>query len=194
MDSVYGQSAIFNAAACVRQAVRARRRPRRCLKDAAPFAPGDDPRGIQFSVPGRRVVHPSAADHRRHHFHGLELLWRTVERVTREHDEVGEESRNELASPPLVAREPGRVDGRGAKRIFDPERLLRMPRGPLVDRPQHSGPEPGGVSKQAAVDLPRTRNLGSVHWVADTRCASKRLHQGYLRGGVLEACSSQRAA
>ena len=36
MDSVYGQSAIFNAAACVRQAVRARRRPRRCLKTLRP--------------------------------------------------------------------------------------------------------------------------------------------------------------
>ena len=45
------------------------------------------------SVPGRRVVHPAAADHRGHDLDLAELLDGAVERVAVEHDEVGEGGR-----------------------------------------------------------------------------------------------------
>src|SRR5207244_1232379 len=67
---------------------------------------------FELSVPGRRVIHPAAAEHRRDDVHVAELLRLALERVAVEHDEVGEEAGQELAAPALVAREPRGIDGR----------------------------------------------------------------------------------
>ena len=49
----------------------------------------------------------------------------------------------EPAAPALVAGEPGGRDGRCDDRLLDRERLVGAPAGPLVDRPQHAGADPG---------------------------------------------------
>src|SRR6266571_3009078 len=71
-------------------------------------------RTCQFlSVPGRRVVHPATTEHRRHDLHRRQLLRIELERITVEDDEVGEVAGEELAAPPFLAFEPGRIDARG---------------------------------------------------------------------------------
>src|SRR5215831_2818636 len=54
--------------------------------------------GAPILLPGRRVVDPAPAGHRRDDLAGVEIL----ERVGREDDEVGEIARDELAAAPLV--------------------------------------------------------------------------------------------
>ena len=61
--------------------------------------------GRVTSVPGRRIVHPAAADHRRH-----DLCVEILDRVAVEHDEIREVAGQQLAAAMLVACEPGRVD------------------------------------------------------------------------------------
>ena len=61
------------------------------------------------SVPGRRVVHPAAADHRRDDLDLAQLLRLDRERVAVEDDEVGEQAREQASSAALVAGEPRRA-------------------------------------------------------------------------------------
>src|SRR5919198_3596257 len=91
------------------------------------------------SVPWRWVVDPTPTDHRRDHPDRVELVRRAFERVACEHDEVCEETREELSAPMLVPGEPGGGHGRRAERLLDRQELLGMPRRPVVDRPLHAG-------------------------------------------------------
>src|SRR6185503_12347118 len=62
---------------------------------------------VRESIPGRRVVRPAAAEHRRDDLHLAQLLRLAGERVTVEHDEVGIATWDEGASDALVVRQPG---------------------------------------------------------------------------------------
>src|SRR5690242_4703573 len=86
------------------------------------------------SVPGRRIVHPPAGDHRRDDFR-VEVF----PRVAVEHDEVGVVAGDQRPPPALVARDPRRRDARGTERLVDREALLRVPGVALVDRPEDPG-------------------------------------------------------
>src|SRR6266508_4901144 len=85
-------------------------------------------------LPGRRIAHPAPAGHRRYDLAAVQVF----DRISREHDEVCEETREELPAPPLVSAEPRRRHACGDKRLLDGHRLLRVPRRPLVDRPRHA--------------------------------------------------------
>ena len=98
-----------------------------------PQRPGPtDRRPDARSGPGRWVVHPAAAGHRGHDLTAVEVL----DRIGREDDAVGDEAGQEPAAQPLVAAQPRGRDARRLQRLLDGERLLRMPRWPLVDRSQ----------------------------------------------------------
>src|SRR5436305_10963511 len=79
------------------------------------------------SVPGRRVVHPAAGDHRRD-----DLRVEVEPRIAVEHDEVGGEAGKELAACSFLAGEPRRRDAGRVERLVDGQRLLLVPRGPVV--------------------------------------------------------------
>jgi hypothetical protein len=69
---------------------RARTRPRRPRAGSRAAPPGRRLSRAGSSVPGRRVVRPSPPDHSRNYPDLLELLRLARERVTVEHDQVGE--------------------------------------------------------------------------------------------------------
>ncbi len=57
----------------------------------------------EASVPGRRVVRPAPADHRRDDVHASQLFGLERERVAVDDHEVGEIAREEAAATPLVS-------------------------------------------------------------------------------------------
>src|SRR5437588_9202913 len=85
----------------------------------------DLPRSTIF--PWRRIVCPAPAEHRRDDSDFGELLGLEVVGIAVEHDEVREEAGEQLAPAVLVAGEPGRVYGRGPKRLVKRQALLRVP-------------------------------------------------------------------
>src|SRR5207253_168294 len=89
--------------------------------------------GFTETSPGRRVVRPGAAEHRRHDLHLGKLPGLARERVAVEHDEVGEVAGDELAAAPFVSAEPGRRDRRRVQGLLDAQRLLRVPGLALVE-------------------------------------------------------------
>src|SRR2546427_8940898 len=95
------------------------------------------------SVPGRRIVHPGPAEHRRDDLYLGQLPRRARDGIPVEDDQVGVVAGKQLAPPPLVAGEPGRIDGRSLQRLLDRQRLFWVPRGPLVARAQDSGADAG---------------------------------------------------
>ena len=84
---------------------------RACYRAFAGFALG----------PGRRVVHPAPADHRRDDLTSASSS-AGRHRVAVEHDEVGQVAGEQLAAAALVAGEPGRGD---ARRVRAPARRSR---------------------------------------------------------------------
>ena len=66
-----------------------------------------------------------------------------VERIAIEHDEVGEVPGQELPAPALVAGQPRGRDDRRVQRLLHRDRLLGSPRGPLVERAEDPGADPG---------------------------------------------------
>src|SRR5580765_5485047 len=85
---------------------------RKRSKDRAPTAPASigPPCRVRREganlQPGRRVVNPAAADHRRHDLDLGQLLRLEGERVAVEDDEIGQIAGHEAAATALVAREP----------------------------------------------------------------------------------------
>src|SRR5438477_427652 len=75
--------------------------------------------------------------------HAVDIGEQTAFLVAGEHDEVGVVARKQLAAAPLVTCEPGRIDRRGLKSLLDCQRLLRVPRGPLVECAQDSSADAG---------------------------------------------------
>src|SRR2546422_3396192 len=85
--------------------------------------------------PGRRIVNPPAADHRRDNLALCEVL----DRIVRENDQIGEVAGQELATAALGAFQPrGRHAGR-LECLLDRQRLFRVPRLALVLGPQDAG-------------------------------------------------------
>src|SRR5690349_10353877 len=82
---------------------------------------------LQGLIPGRRVVRPAAADHRRHDLHLRELLAVHRERVPVEHDEIRQAPGNQRPAEPLVVREPRRRDTRRLERLRDRQALIVPP-------------------------------------------------------------------
>src|SRR5947208_2548128 len=68
--------------------------------------------------PGRWVVHPAPADHRRDDLRVEVVPWVAVE-----HDQVGVVAGKQRAAPALVARKPRRRDAGRAERLLDGQRL-----------------------------------------------------------------------
>src|SRR6266576_4779935 len=95
------------------------------------------------SVPGRRVVYPGPAEHRRNDLHLGQLARRGSHRIAVEDDEVGAVAGKQLAAAPLVACKPGRIDGRGLQRLLDGQRLFGVPGRPRVERAQYSRADAG---------------------------------------------------
>ena len=77
--------------------------------------------------PGRRVVRPAAAEHRRHDLHLAQLLRLARERVAVEHDEVGVAAGDERPAHALVVREPGGRDAHRVERLLEREALILAP-------------------------------------------------------------------
>src|SRR5258707_14551071 len=92
------------------------RRPRPGSADAKPLAPG------------RWVVYPAAADHRRDDLDLRQLGWVERERVAVEHDEVGEAAGEERAADAFVVRKPRGSDARRVQRLLERDRLVGPPR------------------------------------------------------------------
>src|SRR5579859_1655751 len=75
------------------------------------------------SVPGRRVVHPPAGDHRRHDLH-LEIA---LEGILVEDDEIRCPPGDERPARALVVREPRRRDARRMKSFVERQPLVLAP-------------------------------------------------------------------
>ena len=91
------------------------------VKPPVRAAPTDRVRrpGPALLIPGRRVVDPAAADHRRDHFDLRSSSEVDRQRVAVEHDEVGEVAGEQLPAAALVAREPRRGEDRRLERLLD---------------------------------------------------------------------------
>src|SRR5436309_12418258 len=94
-------------------------------------------------IPGRRIMDPTAAEHRGDDAQLRQLAGLHVERISVEDDEVGGVAGEKLPAPALVARQPRGIDARSDERLLQPHALLRMPRRPLVDRAQHACADAG---------------------------------------------------
>src|SRR5207247_8897318 len=94
-------------------------------------------------LPGGRIVSPAAAQHGGDDLYSGQLLRGKPERITVEHDEVGQETGEELAAAVLVPREPRRIHSRGLHGFCERDALLRMPRAAVVDRAQDTGADAG---------------------------------------------------
>ncbi len=92
------------------------------------------------SIPGRRVVHPAAADHRRHDLHvaqllGLEHASGSRSRTTRSARKPGRSLPRRRSSP---ASQAG-VTVEACSACSTVSASSRPPGRPIVDRPQHAG-------------------------------------------------------
>ena len=84
-------------------------------------------------------MHPATAEHRRDDVDFRELLGLELEWVAIEHDEVSQETGEELPAPMFVPREPGGIDYCRLECLVEREPLFGVPRLAVVDRPQDAG-------------------------------------------------------
>src|SRR2546423_11034181 len=117
--------------------------------------------------PGRWVVRPAAAEHRRHDLHIAQLLRLAGERVAVEHDEVGVATGYERATDALVVRQPGGRDADRMERLLERESLVVAP--VVEDSRDHAGPRlellhrrVGAVRKERAGVEERAERVGAV--------------------------------
>src|SRR4051794_499197 len=140
--------------------------------------------GRAILLPGRRVMNPTPAGHRRDHLAAGEILVR----IRREHDEVCEKAREQLAAAPFVVGQPR---GRHAHRLqclIERHRLLLAPletaadarqRIKLLDRRVRT------VCDDGAALPKRTKAVGAVGAVApealDERAVRRRMDELHRR-------------
>src|SRR4051794_14794289 len=121
--------------------------------------------GAAILLPGRRVMNPAPAGHRRDDLAAREILVR----IRRENDQVREEAGQQLAAAPLVVGQPCGRHARRLQRLIERHRLLFAPFEATADARQRIElfhRRVGAVRNDGAALPQRAKAVGPVGAVA----------------------------
>src|SRR4051794_17569553 len=140
--------------------------------------------GAAILLPGRRVMNPTPAGHRRDDLAAREIL----ERIRRENDEVCEKTGEQLAAAALVVGQPRWCDARRLQRLLKRQRFLGAPLEAAADareRIELFDRHIGSVRDDGAVLPERSKTVGAVGAIApetlDERSVRRCVHELHRR-------------